>query len=487
MPNDVPLIDDIVARFRQRLIDTGAQMRAATSPHEFFRTEREIHQMARELADEYTGSILRGIAADEERTRAAAARLRESTTDRKLALASKGRRSTPVQLLGGTVIHLDASYMCAKRVDGERLPRRGKSGTGVFPVLDELGITDRTTPALRLRVSHAVCEANSVAAARELMEQSGLSVSHRVALRLTYGTADVAIGARKRAIRATREGKDDGEFVGRHVVACVDGGRVRVRTALRGRPPKGGRRKFRRDWREPRVLTIYVLGDDGKRDKKVRSVIDGTLADADDVFALLLFHLRRVGAHRAASLTVVADGAKWIWNRASALRQKLGLSDDVPFHEVVDYFHVVERLYEFARGRRRWSEKRVHRWVHQQKRRLKRGWIDRIIASIRGLLTRTEKRKGSIIDYWLRNKARLQYPTFREAGVPIGSGAVESAVRRVINLRMKSASTLWREEHAEGVIHLRAYAKARRWSEIEDTVLNNLSWTPSVRRPRKAA
>ena len=185
MAQQAPLVDHIVATFRQRLVETGAGADQAATPHEFFATEREVHELARELADQYTASILREIVDDEDRARAAAGRLRESVASRKLVLESRGRRTTPVQLLGGTVIHVRASYMSAKPVDAGPLQKRGKSGTGVFPVLDELGVTDRSTPALRLRVSHAVSEANSVADARELMRQSGLSVTHRVALRLT--------------------------------------------------------------------------------------------------------------------------------------------------------------------------------------------------------------------------------------------------------------------------------------------------------------
>ena len=48
---------------------------------------------------------------------------------------------------------------------------------------------------------------------------------------------------------------------------------------------------------------------------------------------------------------------------------------------------------------------------------------------------------------------------------PIGSGAVESCIRRVVNLRMKSPSTFWDEENAEGIMHLRALYKSGRWDE----------------------
>ena len=70
----------------------------------------------------------------------------------------------------------------------------------------------------------------------------------------------------------------------------------------------------------------------------------------------------------------------------------------------------------------------------------------------------------------------------RRKGLPLGSGAVESAVRRVINMRVKSPSTFWREDHVEGIIHLRAHSKAGRWCDIESAILSDSMWKPSARR-----
>ena len=51
---------------------------------------------------------------------------------------------------------------------------------------------------------------------------------------------------------------------------------------------------------------------------------------------------------------------------------------------------------------------------------------------------------------------RFQYKTFRDNGLPTGSGTVESAIRRVINLRIKGTGLFWKREHAENMIFLRS-------------------------------
>lgn len=484
MDRDARLVEAAVAAFQERLMEAMGVMRACRTARGFLDVERMVHDLTRELADQLTAQVLEEIVADKQRAQDAVARVRDLASKRGIDMLFQGSRMTPVRLLGGTTVRLKTVYTCAKPRGDEPRDSRGKAGTGVFPVLDELGITDKSTPALRLRVGHAVCEANSFADARELLRQNGLDITHRVALRLTYAVSVLALKVRTKAVRSLRAGNDEGIFVGRDVVACVDGGRCKVRQALRGRPPKGGRRKFKVDWKEPRVITLYVLDGDGKRDKKAERIIDGTMGDADDTFALLLYHLRRVGAHRARSLTFVADGAKWIWKRTAELAKQLDLPDEIPVTEIVDYYHVVERLSDFASNRRGWSDKRAKRWVAQQKNRLKRGWAHRILRSIQELLTKGERKKGKERKYWTRNLPRLDYKKFREAGLPLGSGAVESAVRRVINMRVKSPGTCWREDHVEGIIHLRAHSKAGRWTDIEDAIVENSAWKPKARRRR---
>lgn len=480
MDDNAAVIDKAMADFRARFIEAVAEIREAKSPSEFTTCERRLHELSRAVADEVTTSALNDMCQDPVRIRDAAKQVREAASRRGVEMLSEGRRDTPVRLLGGHVVMLRASYLRAKPWSEAPLGLRGKEGTGVYPVLDQLGITERATPALRLHVAHAVCEANSVADARELMSHAGLEIDHKATLRLTYAVTQVALAARRVAIRTTTEGNPDGEFAGRRVVVCVDGGRTKVRRALSGRPRKGGRRRFETDWKEPKVVCVYALDEAGKLDPKTRRVLDGTLGDADATFELMLYHLRHLGVHLAEQLVLLGDGAKWIWNRADELFTRLGIAKERVL-QIVDQFHVLQRLHEFAKSRG-WSDSQKMRWLTKQKRRLKRGWVGRIVSDIRPHLTPAEESAGTEVAYWTRNRDRLQYAAFRKLRVPIGSGAVESAVRRVINMRLKGPGIIWREDHAEGLIHLRAASKAGRWDELEARVLANSHWRPTARR-----
>ncbi len=71
-----------------------------------------------------------------------------------------------------------------------------------------------------------------------------------------------------------------GESVaGRRIVVSVDGGRLRVRRNKRGPKTKKGRHRYHTNWREPKLLIIYVIDDEGNMDHTWTPIIDGLLKD----------------------------------------------------------------------------------------------------------------------------------------------------------------------------------------------------------------
>ena len=162
-----------------------------------------------------------------------------------------------------------------------------------------------------------------------------------------------------------------GSLEGRRVVISTDGGRVRIRQDKRGRRSKKGRRRYRTDWREPKLLVIYVVNEEGKIDRDFAPVLDGTLKGPDAVFRLIEFYLRELGIDQATKVLFIADGAKWIWNRVGALFKRLGLREDQCL-QLVDFYHVVEHLNTLAGLKKNWSKKQKRGWITRQTNRLKK-------------------------------------------------------------------------------------------------------------------
>src|SRR4029450_3109017 len=60
---------------------------------------------------------------------------------------------------------------------------------------------------------------------------------------------------------------------------------------------------------------------------------------------------------------------------------------------------------------------------------------------------------------------RMRYVTLEARKLSIGSGQVESAVRRGINLRFKAPGAFWTETTVSGLMHRRAAFKAGGWGD----------------------
>jgi len=209
------------------------------------------------------------------------------------------------------------------------------------------------------------------------------------------------------------------------------------------------------------------------------------LGDSNATFDMLLGYLKALGAHEASRLIFAGDGAKWIWDRAPRLAEQLGLPRR-KLIEVIDWCHAVGVLHEIADVPARWSKKQRDAWVKRTKRALYKGNIDCVAELIDELAVgRRAKKVSKHRDYFVRNRHRMQYADFKKQKIPLGSGAVESAIRRVVNQRLKACGTFWLEANAEGMLLLRSYLKCGRFDDLINWSLLSAAswWSPSPGAP----
>ena len=90
---------------------------------------------------------------------------------------------------------------------------------------------------------------------------------------------------------------------------------------------------------------------------------------------------------------------------------------------------------------------------------------------------------------------RLSFVRFRKLGIPLGSGSIESSIRRVVNNRMKSNGMFWLAENAETMLQLRCQVMGGRWDESVAAMRNmnrktshgDWRWTPRPMNPKVEA
>src|SRR3954468_13336790 len=187
---------------------------------------------------------------------------------------------------------------------------RGKAGKGMYPMLLTWGVQDRCSAAVVSEISKFVAMLGSLEEVEQVLSDGGRSLDFKTIRTIAYRFA-----ARARAAQRVA-GLNWGETVaGRRVVLPTDGGRIRPRRTTAGPRTAKGRNRYRTDWREPKLLIIYVVDEDGQMDRGFLAVIDGALGGPDAIFQLMEFYLSELKITTADEVLFVADGARWIWNR----------------------------------------------------------------------------------------------------------------------------------------------------------------------------
>jgi hypothetical protein len=350
---------------------------------------------------------------------------------------------------------------------------RGREGTGLYPELAAYRIGEGCSPNVQAEVGRQV-GLMPIEQARAELARRGLTLDEKAVRRIAEELGAQMLATRTRDLMRFRAGDlpIGTEFAGKRVAVEIDGGRVRVRTVIKT-VRVGGKRKrkpFRVEWREPKVVILFETDKKGRMVKGSRPVIDGTLQGPDVLIELVAFHLHRLGAAQAQVVTFAADGAPWIWARLDWVIAEVKL-DPNRVVEVLDWCHAVHHL-SLALAALGLTEDRRAAEYSRLRVLLKAGQSAMVIAALEALAV--GQPADSVVwrelGFLSRHEAagRLRYKCFRCRGVPLGSGAIESTIRRVINLRLKGTSIFWTEENAEAVFQLRAAVVSGRWEEILD-------------------
>lgn len=371
------------------------------------------------------------------------------------AMHSAGVRRKRIQTLLGWVDFSRSLYIC---------PDCGKAR---YPGDEELDVAGTCrSPGLRRQVARL--------GAKETFQQVSEDLSELADLRL----------CRKEAERmAEREGERMGAWMAQEHLALrlqeppppetpktietlyieLDGtGVPMVPGELEGR--KGKQADGSAKTREAKVGCVFtqtLFDEDGKpqRDPASTSFI-GAIEEAA-VFARRLFaEAVRRGLFRARRVVVLGDGAEWVKNIAQT---------QFAFAQfIIDFYHACEHIGALCTALFGHDKTRIE---HFRERWIDWLWEGRVQAVIDEATPRISPNLGAPKDiqtqigYFEKNKAYMQYAGFRQQGLFIGSGVVESACKHLVGDRLKKAGMEWTVQGANNIIALRSVVLSNRMEE----------------------
>jgi hypothetical protein len=164
-------------------------------------------------------------------------------------------------------------------------------------------------------------------------------------------------------------------------------------------------------------------------------------------------------------IVFIGDGAKWIWSWASETYPE--------FIQLLDFFHAKEHLCDFAKLYFK-DIGLIDSWVEQQCELLLNDQVESVIKTLSDLpiQTKTYQQRNALIKYYESNKDRMRYKTFIDNGLLIGSGAIESAHRHVLQKRMKQSGQRWTSKGLQQIVNLRVAYKSDWWQDVIELTRN---------------
>jgi hypothetical protein len=331
---------------------------------------------------------------------------------------------------------------------------------GFFPLDRTLHLTGQLSEGVRQQAVESVALCPSFEqGARHFARLSGVPMSDTTAHELMqlYGGRQVAQEAEAAQVAATPPARGvagpgpDATHVPHRVAVSQDGTTILTR--------KG--------YKEVKVssISLFELHTEHERGKKGPKLLSqhsycAGLWNHDALNDHFWWDMQRRQADRSPCQVALADAAPWIWsNFALTLPQA---------HELIDWWHALDYFWRVANTLFGEKTPAGAAWMDRRETELWQGQLASIRDALLIVQPTTDEGRTSVrcaLAYLTDHEQRLQYPAFRAAGYPLGSGSVESACNTLVGWRMKHRGQRWTDNGADAVLAVRCAVLSDRWLE----------------------
>ena len=211
------------------------------------------------------------------------------------------------------------------------------------------------------------------------------------------------------------------------------------------------RRGRRLHWQEARLCLA-------RAPEQVSARYGACLAEAEEAGAVWLDCVIRAGAGAQTHLHGVGDGALWI-----AAQAQKRFAEQASY--LCDFYHVSEYV---AAAAAPIAGRQAREWLHWQQHLLKENRLAEVLSELAPHVEpdgiKDEEAPVRACFRYLDNRSdQLDYQGALKAGLPIGSGEIESGHRSVIQERLKISGAWWLEENARKMLALRVTRANEEW------------------------
>lgn len=155
----------------------------------------------------------------------------------------------------------------------------------------------------------------------------------------------------------------------------------------------------------------------------------------------------QIAGSKAYQVVFIGDGAPWIWNMASQYFPNA--------IEILDFYHVSEYVWSVAREAFPEQAENQKQWANRQLDLLKESRADELELKFDKKYPELKTSIDTLKRYLKNNKSRIDYKTYLEKGLMIGSGVIESSNKKIVSQRLKQPGMFWSRQGANYIMALR--------------------------------
>lgn len=347
--------------------------------------------------------------------------------------AFKGYRAKTVLTLFGAVTIRRGYYRCVA-CGSSSVPYDRASGLGAVAMSNGLASA----------VSLLAVDISFQKACEKIEKLLGVKADDNAAVTAVQQSGAVLLAGQQEAIKEFQENGHVSEpsTSPKRLYVSSDGAMAPIRAS-------SGEGKDSIEWREVKCAAAWW--QEGPKDKPIRRQRYACQIESASLFGWTWWLLAaQCGLRGASEVVVLGDGAVWIWNLAARF-----------FHgavQILDWYHAMEHLWSCGAGLYGQGTAQSRRWVKQMETIM---WEAGGAALLKRLGQFQRRRRepcealDDLIGYVEPNVVRMDYPSYRAAGLQVGSGPIESACKQLVTARLKQSGMRWTVAGAEQTLALR--------------------------------
>lgn len=166
----------------------------------------------------------------------------------------------------------------------------------------------------------------------------------------------------------------------------------------------------------------------------------------------------RNGYGQYKDTVLISDGATWIRN----IREELFPDAQ----QILDLFHLKENVYDFAKAIFHDSKEKYEPWAKDICQKLEDGKWKEVLHELEEYKSFSlNPGRVNLYTYIWNNQKNIDYPAYKKKGYFVGSGAIESGNKIVLQSRLKQAGMRWNIPTAQKMISLKAKIESGLWDK----------------------